>query len=80
METERRIFIVAYENVLENEEYKDYLKKIHRLGNAILCRLGDKNELFKEYENLVNLSEAIFAETVYSTGFKDGQKKNAPVP
>lgn len=74
-ESEHQIFITAYENVLNDIEYKNYLKQINRLGHIISDRLGDDQKLFAEYENLVNLSEAIYAESVYSLGLKNGQKK-----
>lgn len=74
-ETEYQIFNFAYENVLKNAEYKNYLKRINALGRAITIRLGVDRGLLAECENLVNLSEAIYLKEMYSIGFKKGQEK-----
>ncbi|MHB9010391.1 MAG: hypothetical protein ACYC3E_00145 [Carboxydocellales bacterium] len=71
---EHRIFVAAYEDARGNEEYKNYADKIIELGRKISEHLGANNYLFAEYENLVGLSEAIYAENVYLVGHEDGRK------
>lgn len=75
-EAEHRIFVEAYEDAQENAEYKNYAEKIIELGRKIAEHLGSNHYLFSEYENLVGLSEAIYAENVYLTGFRAGQNRD----
>lgn len=74
-EAGRRIFSPAsYQTVMDDKDYREYAERIIELGTAIREGLGLAGTLFSDYENLVGLSESIFAENAYLLGLADGQK------
>lgn len=69
---EEKIFIDAYRNVQQSEEYMKYFCIATELGHKIKNHLGQSALLFSEYESFFNLAETIYLEEVYKMGLKDG--------
>jgi len=72
---EERIFIDTYEIALGDERFKKHTKKAIHLGRCIMNILGDKKNLFLEYERCASLAEGIYLEDVYQSGAEDGLNK-----
>ncbi|ABO49766.1 hypothetical protein Dred_1232 [Desulforamulus reducens MI-1] len=74
IEIEKRIYIDAYEDTRQNEEYINQVALIIKLGKEIMAMLGpDRKKIFLDYERQVGLSQRIYLNNVYRVGLKDGR-------
>lgn len=68
-----RINIDAFKEVMNDSEYRNYIKKIRVTENEIIRIMGN-GKLLGKCEELISLANMIQLEKVYRIGFQDGNK------
>lgn len=66
-----RINIDAFKEVMDDHEYRNYIKKIRETENEIIRIIGN-GKLLGECEELISLVNMIHLENVYKIGFQNG--------
>ncbi|KUO75765.1 MAG: hypothetical protein APF81_20755 [Desulfosporosinus sp. BRH_c37] len=71
---DERINIDAFKEVMNDHEYRNYVKKIRVTENKIIRIIGN-GKLLGECEELISLANMIQLEKVYKMGFQDGKNE-----
>lgn len=73
IETDKRIFVDAYQSTRRDEEYSERISKVVELGKKIMAFLDPhQKKMFLEYEKQTGLMQAIYLKNVYRIGLEDG--------
>ncbi len=72
IETEKRIFVDAYNSALRDMKYKQHTQSAIRSGRKMMALLDKDSLLFLEYERSASLAVGIYLEIIYRMGVEDG--------